>query len=588
MVHLFSLSEGDSLRPETIAGASLYQDSVREWLVEAVSQASRLGSEAGLSDFLDHQIEDVPDSALQGLDSTIMGLAHRDFDLLLPNPLPPRVLQALRVFTGPGRSYFQRWLNRQGRYSELIIRRLEERNMPRDLIYLSMIESGFNPKAWSHAGASGIWQFIAPTGRRYGLMDDWWVDPRRDPFSATQAALDYLEDLFAEFSDWHLAMAAYNCGEGRVRRELQANAGGNYWELPLPPETRFYVPKILAAMIIGHNPEAFGFNTLGRESSLSDDTATIRHCLPLSGIAKALAITEDSLQSLNPALRRWCTPPGQKTYLLRLPSGKREQFYANYKTIDTATLVSWRRYIVARGENLSTLSIRFGVTAADIQSANHLAGSRIRQGQSLVIPVPDGQGGEEDAERPKPKPEIRAKYVVQKGETFYDLARRFKVSVHAIREVNNLSPKDVLKAGKVLKIPEEGDLRPRKEPAAAPSAVASREPHKIHLVRKGENLYAIARIYGLREADLRLWNGLKGTGVRIGQKLIYHAVEKLTPKAVSAGEKSGSGPRQFYEIRTGDSLWDVSKRFGCSMDELRKLNPKLTENLRPGQKIRVR
>src|SRR5690606_17322810 len=234
------------------------------------------GGAEDMADYIDHEIEEVSLASLEDLEALIARLPDRNFELPLPSPLPHSVLQAMRVFTGSGRGYFEKWLLRRGRYEDMIVGKLEARGMPRDLLYLSMIESGFNPRAWSHASASGLWQFISGTGRRYGLKDDWWEDPRRDPLRATDAALDYLEDLYGEFGDWHQSMAAYNCGEGRIRRQLRNDPTLTYWDMQLPKETRYYVPKILAAMIIGRNPAVFGFNTVGLEHPpLAYDTITV-------------------------------------------------------------------------------------------------------------------------------------------------------------------------------------------------------------------------------------------------------------------------------------------------------------------------
>src|SRR5690606_37266900 len=279
----------------------------------------------------------------------------------ITRPLNPRILRAMTVFTGHGRGYFAKWLNRKSRYEKLVHDKLEARGMPKDLIYLAMVESGFNPKAWSKASASGLWQFISGTGRRYGLKDDWWYDPRRDPMLATDAALEYLTDLQDEFQDWHQAMAAYNCGEGRVRRHRVKDSIMSYWDMPLPKETRFYVPKILAAMIIGRDPERYGFVIDKPEPAFQVDTATVTHCLTIAAIAKAAGISEDTVMSLNPSLRRWCTPPNRTAHTLYLPPGTRDAFWAAYEALDKASLVNWRHHIVARGQTLSGIGARYGV-----------------------------------------------------------------------------------------------------------------------------------------------------------------------------------------------------------------------------------
>ena len=259
LLRLSALEATDSLSPVVYSHIRSYRDSVQKLLIFTVAMASQMSEPVPWTTQFNEEMEEVPDSSVRAVDSITHHIDPKNFSLPITSPLEPRILQAMAVFMGPGKGYFTKWLNRKSRYEALVHQKLEERGMPKDLLYLAMVESGFNPKAWSKASASGLWQFISGTGRRYGLKDDWWYDPRRDPMLATDAALEYLADLHDEFQDWPQAMAAYNCGEGRVRRLIREDSTRGYWDMPLPKETRFYVPKILAAMIIGHNPERFGF-----------------------------------------------------------------------------------------------------------------------------------------------------------------------------------------------------------------------------------------------------------------------------------------------------------------------------------------
>src|SRR5690606_24796128 len=383
-----------------------------------------------------------------------------------------------------------------------------------------MIESGFNPRAWSHASASGLWQFISGTGRRYGLKDDWWEDPRRDPVRATDAALDYLEDLYSEFGDWHQAMAAYNCGEGRIRRELRKDPTLTYWDMSLPKETRYYVPKILAAMIIGRNPAVFGFNTAGQEHPpLSFDTVTITKTLPIKGIAQVVGVTEDSLKNLNPALRRWSTPPGRDRYNLYLPAGTRDVFLANMDRIEVLPDVSMQRHRVTRGQTLSGSAARYGVPMSEIRAANGMKNSRLRAGQVLTIPVPAARGETRVAAA------AGGRHTVRSGETLSGIAARYRVSVSGLRRANDMQPSTILQAGRVLVIPGRGD-----DVAAASEGQSARSPapsgRRVPAVRAGETLSGLAARYGVSQASLRAWNGLRGHTIRVGQKLVYHSVRE--------------------------------------------------------------
>jgi membrane-bound lytic murein transglycosylase D len=659
MAHLAQLETVPSLTSRQRLSVEAYQDSVREWLVEAVSQSARLGGEAeDLSEYLDQEIEEVSFASLEELEALLPRLPNRNYGLPVPSPLPASVLQAMKVFTGSGRGYFEKWLQRKSRYEAMITSKLDERGMPRDLIYLAMVESGFNPKAWSHASASGLWQFISPTGRRYGLHDDWWEDARRDPVRATDAALDYLEDLYADFGDWHQAMAAYNCGEGRIRRQLRADAQLSYWDMSLPSETRFYVPKILAAMIIGNNPASFGFRP-GENAAppLAFDTVTVTRCLPLSGIAEAVGIDEDALKSLNPSLRRWCTPPGRSRYTVYLPEGTREIFYSNHHNIGSETRASAQRHVVTRGQTLSGIARKYGVSVASLQRANGLRGTKVRKGQALTIPG----GGDvvvspvastpsaapaaaqvaavEKADRSVPvrhsvrrgetlsglaarygvsmaaiksanvikgqirigqsllipasgaaAPELRVETVaaaavapkvhtVRRGETLAGIARLFRVSVSALRRANGLTQRTILQVGQVLHIPAAARDLPDDEEVRAPA-----RSRKVYTVRQGDNLSELAERFGVSQAELQRWNGLRGHSLFVGQKLVYSLVQAYGDIRLASADASN----EYYRVKDGDNLWEISSRFGQSVEDVKRLNSGLSEALHPGQRIRVR
>jgi membrane-bound lytic murein transglycosylase D len=580
MAELALLETAGDLNESQMASVHAWQDTVRGWMSQAAGQSERLGGAENVSEYIDQEIDEVSLASLEDLEALIPRLPDRNFEIALPSPIPHEVLQAMRVFTGSGREYFDRWLRRRGRYEALIRGKLQERGLPSDLLYLSMIESGFNPKAWSNASASGLWQFIRGTGRRYGLQDDWWEDARRDPVRATDAALDYLEDLYAEFGDWHLAMAAYNCGEGRVRRQLRQEGAQSYWGMSLPKETRYYVPKILAAMIIGRNPAVFGFGAAAdsAHAPLRLDTLTITRAMPLRGIASVLGIPEDSVKAINPALRRWSTPPGRASYVLYLPEGSRDSFLAGLSRIDTVPAVSTRTYRVARGQTLSGIAARNGVSVAALQAANGLRGTRVRAGQVLTIPgsggseefdVADGDGPEEQA-----APVIASRHTVRSGETLSRIAARYHVAISGLRRANNMEPGDVLKVGRVLSIPRGRSIVDAGDEVVARAGSTRRE----HVVRRGETLSAIAVRYGVRTNDLKAWNLLRGNNVRVGQRLVVHVPPRV---AVSLG-------LEYYNVRRGDNLWAISSRFGSTIHELRRMNEGLSEDLQPGQRIRVR
>ena len=305
-------------------------------------------------------------AALQIIESFLDTLDVSQFSL--PVVFNDRVLQEIYYMTNAARSFMSGSLNRKTAYDSLVYAQLDSAKMPRDLIYLALVESGFKLKAYSRAKASGMWQFIPETGKRYGLEVDYWVDMRRNPEMATMAALKYLKRLHNEFGDWLLAMAAYNCGEGRVHRlvrEMQADTTRDstvpvsYWDLELPKETMRYVPRILAAMVIGHYPEQYEM-TVEKTYRPDFDTVTVFDSFPLEEVAKLLNVKEDTLRSLNMELVKWCTPPNKDSYLLRLPVGTRSAFVEGYDKMEKNNFSSWLHHKVRKGESLGIIARQYG------------------------------------------------------------------------------------------------------------------------------------------------------------------------------------------------------------------------------------
>ena len=313
------------------------------------------------------------------------------------------------IFTGRQQDRMALYLKRSGRYEGMIRAKLRERGMPEDLLYLSMIESGFNPTAKSHASAVGLWQFIEDTGERYGLRVDGYVDERRHPEKSTDAALSYLEDLHGQFGSWYLAAAAYNTGEGRVARVMKQVTGkekgrdADFWRIRsrLPSETREYVPLMVAAALIGKEPAKYGLGDVQRWMPLESEEVQVPAGTRLSVVAEAVGVSENEVKRLNPHLVRAMTPPGKKAYAVRVPRGRTERFATAFEGIqkraaekavqerreEQRRLAAARRHTVRRGESLWTIARRYDTTVKKVQAANGLGRrNRIRPGQRLVIP----------------------------------------------------------------------------------------------------------------------------------------------------------------------------------------------------------
>jgi membrane-bound lytic murein transglycosylase D len=312
----------------------------------------------------------------------------------LPNLDNPRVDHFVEMFSTSKRAEFSRFLGRSGRYIPMIQAKLEQRGMPQDLIYLAMIESGFNPKAYSPAAASGLWQFIAETGQRYGLDINRAVDERNDPEKATDAALDYLSELHDRFGSWYLAAAAYNTGENRVARIMREETGSekgteeSYYAIAdrLPKETRDYVPLMIAAARISKDPAKYGFGKVEIEEPLAYEEIVAEPASSLSAIAKAAGVTVDQIKHLNPQLKLNRTRDDQRS-IVRVPTGARTAFLVNWPKVRVKEAVTVQKYKIRSGDSLLAIARRYGVSVSALKEANDLRGSRIIAGKTLEIPA---------------------------------------------------------------------------------------------------------------------------------------------------------------------------------------------------------
>ncbi len=312
----------------------------------------------------------------------------------LPNLDHDRVDYWVERFTTSKRDDFTRFLERSGRYAPMISAKLEERDMPQDLIYLAMIESGFNPRAYSHAAASGLWQFIAETGQRYGLDVNRAVDERNDPEKATDAALTYLRELHDRFGSWYLAAAAYNTGENRVGRIMREETGSergdeeSYYQIwhRLPRETRDYVPLMIAAARITKEPKKYGFADVELEPPLAYEEVVVDPATPLGGIAEAAGIEVSDIKQLNPQLKMDRTRNDMRS-VIRVPPGTRTAFLINWPEVREKHTYALTEYRIRRGDSLLAIARRHGVTVDEIKQANSLRGNRIIAGRTLKIPT---------------------------------------------------------------------------------------------------------------------------------------------------------------------------------------------------------
>lgn len=322
----------------------------------------------------------------------------------VPEPLSPyksnpfavkAVDRNIYMFTDRIRDNFVLWLSRSGRYKELMQGILKSKNLPEEIVFLSLIESGFNPHAYSRARAVGPWQFIAGTAKKYGLVIDWWRDERRDPVKSTMAAADYLADLYSMFNSWDLAMAAYNAGEGRIQRAMNRTKSDDYWSLlktrHIKRETKNYVPKFIAASLIAYNPEEYGFNDIEYHEPLDYVEVQVESPLDLEVAAKCAGITYKEIKELNPELRRWCTPPNLPVYSLKIPTDKKDMFLENLAMLSEEERFPLESYTVKKGDTISKIAKKTGITQKAIMILNSFKKSALLKPGSEISLPPNGK-----------------------------------------------------------------------------------------------------------------------------------------------------------------------------------------------------
>jgi membrane-bound lytic murein transglycosylase D len=359
-----------------------------------------------------------------------------------------------------GRNYDKTrlWLERSGRYAPMIRGELRARGMPEDLLYLALIESGFSPRAYSRAHASGIWQFIEETGRRYGLRVSSYLDERRDPVKSTVAALDYLEELYDRFGSWYLAAAAYNTGENRVDRILRERVGGKrgddalFWRIApyLPRETRDYVPLMLAAGYIAKEPAKYGFEDLEYHAPLEYEAVSVPSATTLRSIARAAGISQEEVQDLNPHLLQGVTPPGQN-WSVRLPRGRSETYAHNIERVLAEERLATVEHTVRRGETLSHIAQRYGTSVSALQAANvGIQPRRIHVGQRVRVPART-QIAATAAATPQPRTRWTS-HRVRRGDSLWSISRRYGVTIRELQSWNRMGRTSTIKIGQSLRI----------------------------------------------------------------------------------------------------------------------------------------
>ncbi len=432
----------------------------------------------------------------------------------------PRVEQQRLWFAG-NPSFVDKVSERSNPYIYYIVERLEERNMPMELALLPMIESAYNPLAYSHANAVGLWQFMPSTGRNFNLRQTSWYDGRRDVMASTNAAMNYLSYLHDMFDgDWLLALAAYNAGEGRVSRAIERNRKlglpTDYWNLSLPSETENYVPKLLALSQVVMSPEAYGVNLDPIANEPYFEQVELKQRMDLSRVAALADLDEDELYLLNPAFKRRITLDGPQHLLV--PAGKAELLAANLLLMKPDQLVDWQQYRVRAGDSLHAIANRYRLTVSTLKDINRLTSNHLSIGQVLSIPAEPGTSPDEPLFRSQPSPAVVASneqsstYRVKSGDNLWLVAKAHKVSVKDVKRWNNLSGNN-LRVGQVLTL---------RAGSAAGAADDSRSNATYYRVRQGDSLYRIAKRFNVHMQHLQSWNPKTGKALKPGQTLTLY------------------------------------------------------------------
>ena len=497
-----------------IAGPSQIEDAIETLDAQANDQSlvRKLGSDG----------EQVPGAAGDLFDRIRNGFQLTDQDR--------REVELEQAWYARHPAYLDRTFKRGERYLYHIVNELEARNMPLELALLPVVESAFNPVAYSRARAAGLWQFIPATGRRYGLKQNWYYDGRRDVLAATSAALDYLQFLAAEFDgDWLLAVAAYNCGEFAVARAIERNrqAGKptDFFSLKLPKETRAYVPKLLAMRRIVADPTSHGLAFAPIADQPYFSKVDVAGQIDLQVAAELSELPKEELLALNPAFNHWVTDPDGPHHLL-VPVTHEEKLAQAMAALPPEKRVRIVYHRVRPGDTLGGIADRYGVSVATLKTANKLKSTMIHPGQDLLITTSprsiDGRVAmiDDDAPVVRKRSSGSGKHVVRRGDTLWSIARDYRVSMENLASTNGIRRDSTLAVGQVLRIPGTATL------ASTNADTITAQP-TTYVVRKGDTLSRIATKFRVTMSDLLGWNSLKATSViKPGQRLVMYRADR--------------------------------------------------------------
>jgi peptidoglycan lytic transglycosylase D len=459
------------------------------------------------------------------------------------------------IFQNRQHKTFQKWLARSGKYIPMFQKELRDAGLPEDLAYLAMIESGFNQRAYSRAKAVGLWQFMKGTGKEYNLRIDKYVDERRHAEKSTKAAVAFLSDLYAKFGDWHLAVAGYNAGGGKIGRGLKRYKTDNFWSLAqhryLKLETKRYVPKLIAAILISKDPEQYGFTNINYEVPVEYETLRVGPGLSLDAVALICNTSSKKIKQLNQELKTGRTPLNKSHYDVQIPLGSGELAQANLPRLNSVVSTGYKTHVIRKGDSLSRICKRYNINKTTLLKINSLRSNKLIVGNHLRIPYsttryrllasgPAGNIASNDL----------ILHTIKPGETISRIADSYNVPAHLIVSWNGLKSIHKIRAGQqlALYIEDAGD-----------SVAAVKKPKKT------------ARVAAVAS----------GTN----SSMIILAEQKKNALSTDTPEKSKIS---WYQVRQGDSLWAIARKFNLSTKQLKSWNKLKSNRIHPGIKLKIK
>lgn len=507
------------------------------------------------------------------------------------------------------RRFFTKWLERSSRYLPMMKQIAKEEGMPEEIVYLSMIESGLDPNAVSKASAVGLWQFMRPTGIDYNLNSQGskWIDERRDPEKSTRAAMKYLNDLYNMFGDWHLALASYNCGQGRVSKVIKKSNKKNptYWDIRdlLPLETRFYVSHYIATATIAMNPECYGFSfdSLNFQSKYEFDVFELKEPVNLEAIAKCLDADINLVKAYNPELIKSTTPLDLKSYKLKIPKNSYDNFASKFSILTDEEKRPWISYEIGNKETLTSISRKFKVSEEDILSINDFSSkSKLKKGYEVRLPITLEKYNEVinqeiiNTEYPLDG-NSDVFHIVKKGESLTSIARKYGITISEIKALNGISEKNenVLLGQQLIIAHKDRDnsiftnvnsvsrAKINKKEVDLENTAANNKT-LTHKVKKGETLARIADLYGVTISDIKKINKIRKDKVLLGQEIIIETNTKNSNFADLKERKSQSKlttstSTTIHKVQKGETLGMIAAQYGVTESDIKSLNADVIE-----------